>query len=119
MRYICYTDCIMKEQISIYVRKHADSKSSLGLLQVAYLIVAVMSVIICGIVGLFNQSLGVGMLIFPLVIAIALCMNVVSWALIKLGIEASGLNPEKKEEQLKTNEKSSATRTKKTVVKKK
>jgi hypothetical protein len=81
----------MMKQIIGYIRKQVESKRDLALLQATYLTIGVLAVVVCGLVGLFNQSLGVGMLIFPLVVVVALCMNTVAWALIRLGIEALGI----------------------------
>jgi hypothetical protein len=64
-----------------------EDKREFKLLQMVYLALGVISVIVCGLVGLFNQSLGVGMLIFPLIVIVAMCMNVVTWALVKLGAD--------------------------------
>ena len=78
----------MVKQIISYIMQQVEDKKELKLLQGTYLVLGLGSVILCGIVGLFNRSLGVGMLIFPLVVIVALCVNVVMWALIKLGLDA-------------------------------
>jgi len=73
---------ILKYFASLY-----ESKSELALLQWTYLAMAVVSVLIAGVFALFNQSVGVGILIVPMIASIAMSMNVVAWALIKLAAD--------------------------------
>lgn len=64
-------------------------KSQVALLTWAYSIVAIAFVFIAGIFALFNQSLGVSLLIIPLIAATALCANVVVWALVRFAIDSA------------------------------
>jgi hypothetical protein len=64
-----------------------EDKRELALLEWTYLAMVIMSVLIAGIFALFNQSLGVSILIVPMVAFIAMSMNVVAWALIKLAAD--------------------------------
>lgn len=62
-------------------------KRELLLLQIFFGSVAVIFFILAGFVALFNQALGVGILIVPFVFFISLLVNTVAWALIKSFIE--------------------------------
>lgn len=70
-----------------YFSKLYSEKKELALLEWTYLAIAIASVLIAGIFALFNQSLGVSILVVPFVAFIAMSMNVVAWALIKLAAE--------------------------------
>lgn len=59
------------------------SKRELTLLQSAYVIIAVVSFLIAGIFALFNQALGIGVLIIPLISFVAFIVNTVTWSLVK------------------------------------
>lgn len=65
-----------------------QNRRELVLLEWAYAALAVTSLIVAGLFALLNQPLGVGLLIIPLVSFIALTMNIVAWALVKLLIES-------------------------------
>ena len=56
----------------------------LVLLDLAYLVLSILSFMVAGIVALFNQSLGISILIVPLTALVACVMNIVAWALVKL-----------------------------------
>ncbi len=75
-------------------KMYAD-KRELALLELMYCAMSVFSVVAAGIVALFDQSMGVAVLIVPLVAVTAMCMNVVAWALIKLA--ADTFLPKKKD----------------------
>lgn len=70
-----------------YFAKLYDERRELALLAWAYLVIGVGSVIVAGVFALFNQELGQAILVVPFVAMIALCMNVVAWALIKLAAD--------------------------------
>lgn len=57
------------------------------LVEITYLIVMLLAFAVAGIIALFNQSFGVAALVVPLVALIALLMNIVAWAIIKLVLE--------------------------------
>jgi len=59
----------------------------LALLQWTYVIVGGISVLVAGVFALINQQIGLAMLIVPLVTFIAVSMNIVAWALIKLAAD--------------------------------
>ncbi|MDR3298279.1 MAG: hypothetical protein LBT19_02865 [Candidatus Nomurabacteria bacterium] len=70
-----------------YLTKLYQEHRELALLQWTYLALAATSILVAGIFALFNQSLGVSILIVPLVAFIAISMNIIAWALIKLAAE--------------------------------
>jgi len=70
-----------------YFAKLYQEKRELALLEWTYLVMVIVSVLIAGLFALFDQSIGVGMLIVPMVASIAMSMNVVAWALIKLAAD--------------------------------
>ena len=59
----------------------------LVLLEIAYFAITVFTFGVAGIVALFNQSLGVSILIIPLVALVACVMNIIAWSLVKLIVE--------------------------------
>lgn len=59
----------------------------LTLLEIAYFAITILAFGVAGIVALFNQSLGVSILIIPLITLIAGVMNIIAWSLVKLIIE--------------------------------
>lgn len=78
----------------------------LTLLEIAYFALSVLSFVVASVVALFNQSLGVSILIVPLIALIAGVMNVVAWALVKLVMEQiisakTGKKSEKSEKSAK------------------
>lgn len=59
----------------------------LTLLEITYFILMIIAFVVAGVVALFSQSLGVSILIVPLVCLIAGVMNLVAWALVKLTLD--------------------------------
>ena len=76
-------------------------KGQVALLSYTYSAIALLSLIFAGFCALVNQSFGVAVLIIPLVSVIALCMNVVVWALVRFGIQSY----EEKKQQIEANKK--------------
>ena len=58
-------------------------KNQLSLLTWAYAIISIAVVIMAGLIALINQSVGVAILIIPLVAIAAMCANVIVWSLIR------------------------------------
>ncbi len=58
-------------------------KNQLSLLTWAYAIISVAVVIMAGLIALINQSVGVAILIIPLIAIAAMCANVIVWSLIR------------------------------------
>lgn len=77
------------------------SRKQVILLTWAYLFLAAVTVLIAGICALINQSVGVAMLIIPLVAIIALCMNVVAWSFVRFIIDVVTIRVREKEAQEK------------------
>ena len=75
----------------------------LTLLELAYFAITLISFAVAGVVALFNQSLGVSVLVVPLIALIAGVMNIVAWSLVKLIIEhlISSRESKKAEEKAK------------------
>lgn len=71
-----------------YFLKLYKEKKQLALLNCSYGVVAALFVIISGICALFNQSLGVSLLIVPLIAIASICFNIIIWALVKLALDA-------------------------------
>lgn len=59
----------------------------LTLLEMTYFIMMILAFMVAGIVALFSQSLGVSILVVPLVCLIAGVMNLVAWSLVKLALD--------------------------------
>ncbi len=76
-------------------------KGQVALLSYTYGAITLVSVVFAGFCALVNQSFGVAVLIVPLVSIIALCMNVVVWALVRFGIQSY----EEKKKQIETDKK--------------
>ena len=70
-----------------YFSKLYKERRELAMLEWIYLGMVIVSVVVAGICALVDQSVGVGLLIIPLVAFIAMSMNVVAWALIKLAAD--------------------------------
>ncbi len=81
---VCYNEIM--SVLNYFERLHAERRE-LALLQWAYLAMVVVSVIVAGVFALINQSLGVSILVVPVVAFVAMSMNVVAWALIKLAAD--------------------------------
>lgn len=73
------------------------NKNELKLVEITYFFMTILSFIVAGIIALFSQSLGVSVLIIPLISLIAGVMNIVAWALVKTGVEYLISIKEKKE----------------------
>lgn len=66
-------------------------KKQVVLLSWAYAAIAVVITILAGLVALINQSVGVAIMIIPLVAIIAFSVNIVMWALIRFAVESAGV----------------------------
>lgn len=70
-----------------YIVKLYREGRELALLEIAYFAITVFAFVVAAIVALFSQSLGVSILVVPLVSLIAGVMNIVAWSLVKLFVE--------------------------------
>lgn len=68
-----------------------QEKKQVVLLSWAYAIIAIAVTILAGLVALINQSVGVGIMIVPLIAIVAFSVNIVMWALIRFAIESAGV----------------------------
>ena len=71
-----------------YFSKLYNEKRELSLLQWTYIVIGVVSVLVAGILALFNQGIGTAVLVVPLAAFVAMSMNIVAWALIKLAADS-------------------------------
>ena len=70
-----------------YFTKLYKDRRELVILEWAYLLIAVVSVFVAGLLALIDQSVGTAILIVPLIAIVAFSMNMISWAVLKLVIE--------------------------------
>ena len=76
-------------------------KSQVGLLTWAYAIISVAVIIVAGLIALINQSVGVAILIVPLIAIAAMCANVMVWSLIRFVLETHENNEKAKQRAAK------------------
>ncbi len=101
----------MKSVIDYFVELYKENRQ-ITLLTWCYSALTIIFVMIAGLIALLNQPLGVGVLVVPLVCVVALCMNIVFWALIHLAIDTKSKNDKKnkknKAKESKTNTKTAS-----------
>ena len=78
----------MSKKIANYILNVVENNGPLKVLQVTYGVIGISFFVVAGLVSLVNQSLGWALLVVPLVCFVALGMNVVAWALIRLMIDS-------------------------------
>lgn len=81
-----------------YIKQLYKDKRELTILEVTYLIIAIISFLVAAIIALLNQSLGVALLIIPFVSFLALSANMIVWALVRILLDESIKNDHKKSE---------------------
>ena len=84
-------DIILIMNILGYFLGLYQEKKQVALLAWAYGLVAVAVTILAGLVALINQSVGVAIMIVPLIAVVAFSVNIVMWALIRFAIESAGV----------------------------
>lgn len=84
----------MKSVIDYFIELYKENRQ-ITLLTWCYSALTIIFVVIAGLIALLNQPLGVGVLIVPLVCVVALCMNIVFWALIHLAVDTKAKNDKK------------------------
>jgi len=77
-----YNEIMVNTIIKLY-KNHRE----LTLLEITYFVLMIIAFMVAGIVALFSQSLGVSILVVPLVCLIAGVMNLVAWSLVKLALD--------------------------------
>lgn len=93
---IIYSMNILRYFINLY-RKNRQ----LTLLSWVYGIIAVVFVFVAGIFALINQSVGVAILIVPLIAICALSANIVVWALVHLMLDSTAKKLDESEKSRK------------------
>ena len=81
-----------------YIKQLYKDKRELTILEVTYLIIAIISFLVAAIIALLNQSLGIALLIIPFVSFLALSANMIVWALVRILLDESTKNDHKKSE---------------------
>lgn len=81
-----------------YLKQLYKEQRELTILEITYLIIAVLSFLIAAVIALLNQSLGVALLIIPFVSFLALSANMIVWALVRMLLDESTKNDYKKSE---------------------
>lgn len=81
-----------------YLKQLYKEQRELTILEVTYLIIAVLSFLVAAVIALLNQSLGVALLIIPFVSFLALSANMIVWALVRMLLDESTKNDYKKSE---------------------
>ena len=72
-----------------YLKQLYKEQRELTILEITYLIIAVLSFLVAAVIALLNQSLGVALLIIPFISFLALSANIIVWALIRMLLEES------------------------------
>ena len=80
-------------------------KRQVTLLSWAYAIISIAVVIVAGLIALINQSIGVAILIVPLIAVAAMCANVFVWSLIRFILDTHEQNEKAKARAMKRNSK--------------
>lgn len=81
-----------------YLKQLYKEQRELTILEVTYLIIAILSFLVAAVIALLNQSLGVALLIIPFVSFLALSANMIVWALVHMLLDESTKNDYKKSE---------------------
>ena len=84
-----------------YLKQLYKEQRELTILDVTYLIIAVLSFLVAAVIALLNQSLGVALLIIPFVSFLALSANMIVWALVRMLLDESTKNDYGKSEASK------------------
>lgn len=72
-----------------YFAKLYNERRSLALITWAYLLIALLSLLIAGILALIDQPLGQSILLLPLLAFLTGTSNIIIWSLIKLCIDTA------------------------------
>ena len=81
-----------------YLKQLYKEQRELTILEVTYLIIAVLSFLVAAVIALLNQSLGVALLIIPFVSFLALSANMIVCSLVRMLLDESTKNDYKKSE---------------------
>ena len=82
---LCYNEPM--DSIWDKFTKMYREKRQVSLLTWTYVVISVVVIIVAGLIALINQSVGVAVLIIPLVAIAAMCANIMVWSLIRFILE--------------------------------
>ena len=85
-----------------YIKQLYKDKRELTILEITYLIIAVIAFLVAAIIALLNQSLGVALLIIPFIAFLAFSANMIVWALVKMLLDESNREDTKTKETIKS-----------------
>lgn len=85
-----------------YIKQLYKDKRELTILEITYLIIAVVAFLVAAIIALLNQSLGVALLIIPFIAFLAFSANMIVWALVKMLLDESNREDTKTKETIKS-----------------
>lgn len=76
-----------KSKIIDYLRRLYQQKRELMILEFSYALVALVTFLVSAVIALLNQPLGISLLIVPLTSLLALVVNFIIWASVRVLIE--------------------------------
>ena len=85
-----------------YIKQLYKDKRELTILEITYLVIAVIAFLVAAIIALLNQSLGVALLIIPFIAFLAFSVNMIVWALVKMLLDESNREDTKTKETIKS-----------------
>lgn len=85
-----------------YIKQLYKDKRELTILEITYLVIAVIAFLVAAIIALLNQSLGVALLIIPFIAFLAFSANMIVWALVKMLLDESNREDTKTKEIVKS-----------------
>ena len=85
-----------------YIKQLYKDKRELTILEITYLLIAVIAFLVAAIIALLNQSLGVALLIIPFIAFLAFSANLIVWALVKMLLDESNREDTKTKETIKS-----------------
>ena len=85
-----------------YIKQLYKDKREFTILEITYLVIAVIAFLVAAIIALLNQSLGVALLIIPFIAFLAFSANMIVWALVKMLLDESNREDTKTKETIKS-----------------
>ena len=93
---------MMQSKFISYIKQLYKDKRELTILEITYLVIAVIAFLVAAIIALLNQSLGVALLIIPFIAFLAFSANMIVWALVKMLLDESNRENTKTKEIIKS-----------------
>lgn len=81
-----------KSKIIDYLTRLYQQKRELIILEFSYALVALVTFLVSAVIALLNQPLGISLLIVPLISLLALVVNFIIWASVRILIEEATRN---------------------------